>query len=61
MFNGCTETLKYDVKNMSLEYLVKVVKKAIRIVMIIILLITNNDTAKDLEWSYKSKGNKEKI
>ena len=29
--------------------------------MIIILLITYNNTAKDIKWFYKSEGNKEKI
>ena len=48
-------------KNISLEYLAEVVKKATRRVIIIILLTTYNDTAKNLKWSYKSEGNKEKI
>ena len=61
MFNDNTEILKYDIKNISLEYLVKIVKSAIRKVIIIILLITYNNIIKDLEWSYKSKGNKKKI
>ena len=43
---------------MSLKYLAKIVKKATRKATIIILLTTYNNTVKDLEWSYKSKGNK---
>ena len=46
---------------MSLEYLAEIVKKASRTVMIIILPTIYNDTAKDLEWFYKSEGNKKKI
>ena len=46
---------------MSLEYLVKIVKNAIYKVIIIILLITHNNTVEDFKWSYKSKGNKKKI
>ena len=61
VFNGNIKIFKYNIKNISIEYLVKVIKSAIRKVIIIILLITHNNTAKDLEWSYKSKGNKEKI
>ena len=60
MFDGSTETLKCDVKNMFLEYLAEVVKKAIHRA-VIILLITFNDTIEDLKWSYKSEGNEEKI
>ena len=36
-------------------------RSATRRVTIIILPITYNNTVKDLEWSYKSKGNKEEI
>ena len=36
-------------------------KSAIYKVIIIILPTTYNNTAKDLKWFYKSKGNKEKI
>ena len=61
MFDGNTEILKYDVKNISLEHLIKVVKSATRKVIIIILLITHNNTVKDLQWFYKSEGNKKKI
>ena len=61
MFNGNTETLKCDVKNISLKYLVKVIKSAICRVIIIALLTTYNNTAEDLKWSYKSEGNKKKI
>ena len=61
MLNGSTKILKCDIKNIFLEYLVKVIKSAIYRVIIIILLITYNNTVKDLKWSYKSKGNKKKI
>ena len=58
MFDGNTEILKYDIKNIFLKYLVEVVRNIIRKVIIIILLTTYNNTAKDLKWSYKSEGNK---
>ena len=61
MFDGNTKILKYNVKDIFLEYLVKIVKKATRRATIITLLTKYNDTAKDLKWSYKSGGNKEKI
>ena len=61
MFNGNTEILKCNVKNISLEYLVKIVKNAICRVTIIILLTTHNNTTEDFKWSYKSEGNKKKI
>ena len=61
VFDGNTEILKCDIKNISLEYLVEIVKSVICRVMIIVLLITYNDTVKDLEWFYKSEGNKKKI
>ena len=61
MFNSNTKTLKCNIKNIFLKYLVKIVKSATRKVIIIILLITYNNTVKDLEWSYKSEGNKKKI
>ena len=61
MFDGNTEIFKCDIKNISLEYLVKIVRSVIRKVIIIVLLITYNNTAKDLEWFYKSEGNEEKI
>ena len=61
VFDGNTEILKCDVKNMSLKYLIKIVKSATRKVTIIVLLITHNNTAKDLKWFYESEGNKKKI
>ena len=61
MFDGNTKILKCNIKNISLKYLIKIVRSATRRVIIIILPITYNNTAKDLKWSYKSKGNKEKI
>ena len=61
MFNGNTEILKYNVKNISLKHLVKIVKNATRRVIIIILLTTYNNIAKDLKWFYKSEGNKKEI
>ena len=54
MFNGNTEILKYNIKNISLKYLIKIIKSAIRRVIIIILLIIYNNTVKDLKWSYKN-------
>ena len=61
MFDGSTEILKCDIKNISLKYLVKIVKNTIRKAIIIVLPITYNNTAKNLKWFYKSKGNKKKI
>ena len=61
VFDGNTEILKCDIKNISLEHLAKVIKSITRKVMIIILLITYNNTVKDLKWSYKSEGNKKEI
>ena len=61
VFDGNTEILKCDVKNISLEHLLKIIKNIIRKVIIIILLITYNNIVKDLEWFHKSEGNKEKI
>ena len=61
MFDGNTEILKYNIKNISLKHLVKIVRNTTRRATIIILLITYNNIVKDLEWSYKSEGNKEKI
>ena len=61
MFNNNTKILKYNIKNISLKYLVEIVKNTIRKVIIIILLITYNNTVEDLKWSYKSEGNKKKI
>ena len=61
MFNGNTEILKCNIKNISLKHLIKIIKNAIYRVIIMILPITYNNTAEDLEWSYKNKGNKKKI
>ena len=61
MFDNNTEILKYNIKNISLKYLVKIIKSITHEAIIIILLTTHNNTAEDLEWSYKSKGNKKKI
>ena len=61
VFNGNTKTFKYNVKNVSLKHLVKIVRNTIRRVIIIILLTTHNNTAKDFKWSYKSKGNQKEI
>ena len=48
-------------KNISLEYLVEIMKKATCKVTIIVLPNTYNNTAEDFEWFYKNKGNEEKI
>ena len=61
VFDSNTEIFKCDIKNISLKYLVKIVKNIIYKVTIIILLTTYNNTVKDLKWSYKNKGNKKKI
>ena len=61
MFNGNTEILKCDIKNISLKYLVKIIKNTIYKIIIIILLTTYNNTIKDFKWFYKNKGNKKKI
>ena len=61
MFDGNIKILKYNIKNISLKHLVKIVKNTIHKVIIIILLITYNNTVKNLKWFYKNKGNKEKI
>ena len=61
VFDGSTKILKCDIKNIFLEYLVKVVKNTTRRVIIIVLPTTYNNTAEDFKWFYKSKGNKEKI
>ena len=58
VFNGNIKIFTYKVKNMSLKYLVKIIKKVIQIVKPIVLPTTYNNTAEDLEWFYKSKGNK---
>ena len=49
MFDGNTKIFKYNIKNISLKHLVKIVKSATYRAMIIILLITYNNTVKDLE------------
>ena len=46
---------------LSLEYLAKIMKGAIRRVTIIILPIMDHNTVADFEWSYKSEGNKEEF
>ena len=56
-----TEILKSDIKNIFLKYLVEIMKNVIRTATIIILPTLYNNTAEDLDWSSKSKGNKEKI
>ena len=61
MFNGNTEILKCNVKNISLKYLVEIVKSTIRRVIIIVLLIIYNNIIEDFKWFYKSEGNEEKI
>ena len=61
MFNDNTKILKCNVKNISLEYLVKIVKSITRKAIIVILPITYNNTVKDLKWFDKSEGNKKKI
>ena len=61
VFDGNTEIFKCDIKNISLKYLVKIVKNTICRVIIIILPTTHNNTVENLKWSYKSKGNKKKI
>ena len=61
VFNSNTESFKCNIKNNSLKYLVKIVKKAIRTAIIVTLLIIYNNTAKDLEWSYEREGNKKKF
>ena len=52
---------KYNVKNISLKYLIKILKNTTHKVTIIILLTTYNNTVKDLEWFYKNESNKKKI
>ena len=61
MFNGNTKILKCNIKNISLRYLIKIIKNTTRKVTIIMLLTTYNNTIKDLKWFYKNKGNKKKI
>ena len=61
VFNGSTEIFKCDIKNISLEYLVKVMRNTTCRVVIMVLLIIYNNTAEDLKWSYESEGNKKEI
>ena len=61
VFDGNTEILKCNIKNISLKYLVEIVRNTTYRIIIIILPTTHNNTAKDLEWFYKSEGNKKKI
>ena len=61
VFNGSTEIFKCDIKKIFLKYLVKVIRSAIRRVIIIILLIIYNDIIEDFEWFYESEGNEEEI
>ena len=61
VFDGNTKILKYNIKNISLKYLIKIVRNTIRKAIIIILPITHNNTVKDFKWSYKNKGNKKEI
>ena len=61
MFDGNTEIFKYNIKNISLKHLAKVIKSATRKVIITVLPTTYNNTVKNLKWFYKNKGNKEKI
>ena len=61
VFDGSTEILKSNIKNIFLEYLIEIVKKAIYTVITIISLTIYNDIAEDLEWFYKNKGNEKEI
>ena len=61
MFDSNIKILKYNIKNIFLKYLIKIVKSAIYKATIIILLTTYNNIIKNLEWFYKSEGNKKKI
>ena len=49
MFDGNTEILKSDIKNIFLKYLVKIVKKATRMATMTVLPTTYNNTVKDLD------------
>ena len=49
VFNGNTKILKYDIKNISLKYLIKIIKSITRKATIIILPTTYNNTAKDFK------------
>ena len=61
VFDGNNKIFKYNVKNISLKHLAEIVRNTTRKATITVLLTTHNNTAKDLKWSYKSKGNKKKI
>ena len=61
VFDDNTEIFKYDIKNICLKYLIKIVKNIIYKVIKTALLTTHNNTVKNLEWFYKSEGNKKKI
>ena len=61
VFDGNTKTFKCDIKNIFLKHLAKIIKNTTRRAIITTLPTTHNNTIKDLEWSYKSKGNKKKI
>ena len=61
MFDSNTEIFKYDIKNIFLKHLAKIIKSTIHKVIIIALPTTYNNTAEDLKWSYKSEGNEKKI
>ena len=61
VFNGNTKILKCNIKNISLEYLIKIVKNTTYRIIIIILLTIYNNTVKDFEWFYKSEGNKKNL
>ena len=61
VFDGSNEILKCDIKNISLEYLVKIVKNMTHKAIIIVLPTTYNNTGKNLKYSYKNEGNKKKI
>ena len=49
MFDGSTEILKCDIKNIFLKHLVKIIKNATRKATIIVLLTTYNNTVKNLK------------
>ena len=49
MFDGNTEIFNCNIKNISLKYLIKIIKSAIRKIIIIILLTTYNNTVKNLK------------
>ena len=61
VFDNNTEILQYNIKNISLEHLVKIVRNITHEVTIITLPITYNNTVKDLKWFYKNEGNKKKF